>query len=80
MENHADGNNTQKVLEEFTIDPNPSQAIAFNCTPFDELQDRGVLPDDYSCTNATTSVASPIAVQKLWYYGVAFGAIAFGCI
>ncbi|KAH7015499.1 hypothetical protein EDB80DRAFT_889696 [Ilyonectria destructans] len=80
MENHADGNNTQKVLEEFTIDPNPFQAIAFNCTPFDELKSRGVLPDDYSCKNATTSVASPIAVQNLWYYGVAFGAIAFGCI
>jgi hypothetical protein len=78
MEYHANGNNSLKVLEEFTIVPNGNQATAFNCTPFDDLKSRGVLPSDYKCENVTTeSAASPLGLHGLWHYGAASAAIAF---
>ncbi|KPM45714.1 hypothetical protein AK830_g801 [Neonectria ditissima] len=78
LDNHADGNNSQKVLNEFTISPNPLQETAFNCTPFDELEDRGVLVDDYSCSNVTESAAAmTTADYGIWPFASALLAIAF---
>ncbi|KAH7149845.1 hypothetical protein B0J13DRAFT_594394 [Dactylonectria estremocensis] len=83
LENHKNGNNTQKVLEEFKLLRDQSIAPGLDCTPFDELHARGVLPDEYSCGNSTfytDSVASPIVARNVWHYGVAFAAIALGYI
>ncbi|KAH7160679.1 hypothetical protein EDB81DRAFT_866362 [Dactylonectria macrodidyma] len=83
LENHANGNDTQRVLEEFTISRNYNLPAGLNCTPFDMLQARGVLPDEYSCENYTfydDSVASSIMVQSMWRYGLALATIALGYI
>ncbi|KAH6898884.1 hypothetical protein B0T10DRAFT_578751 [Thelonectria olida] len=77
LDYHANGNNSLKVLKEFTISPNQNQETSFNCTPFDDLKSRGVLPSDYKCDNVTESAASPIGLHGLWHYGAASAAIAF---
>lgn len=77
MDYHANGNNSLRVLQEFTITPSSNQVTAFNCTPFDELRSRGVLPSNYNCNNVTESAASSSALPRGWHYGFASAAIAF---
>ncbi|KAI5466743.1 hypothetical protein BGZ63DRAFT_6764 [Mariannaea sp. PMI_226] len=77
LDYHANGNNTLKVLKEFSVIPNRVQKTAFNCTPFAELKERGVLAGTYQCSNVTASGASPNYLNGVWHYGIASVAIAF---
>ncbi|KAI0012197.1 hypothetical protein F4779DRAFT_626118 [Xylariaceae sp. FL0662B] len=59
---NANSTNATRVLDRFELVP--SQKSKFDCAPFDELRDRGVLPAIYACKSVPDNSASAPAVQK----------------
>ncbi|WAO95866.1 Hypothetical protein NCS54_01351200 [Fusarium falciforme] len=69
------GSNPPKVLDSFYLAQAPlqwSEPMGFNCTPFEELYNRSVLPENYRCENYD-SLSSASHVWMSWgFVGVAF--------
>ncbi|KAH6885182.1 hypothetical protein B0T10DRAFT_492149 [Thelonectria olida] len=60
--------NASKVLDHFGISPfwaEEENATDFDCTPFDALHNRSVLPKDYSCGSYKSSASS---TQVYWSF------------
>ncbi|EEU35631.1 uncharacterized protein NECHADRAFT_86840 [Fusarium vanettenii 77-13-4] len=68
------GSNPPKVLDYFHLAQAPAQysePMGFNCTPFEELYNKSVLPENYECLNYN-SLSSASHVWMSWgFVGVA---------
>ncbi|KPM36565.1 hypothetical protein AK830_g9983 [Neonectria ditissima] len=82
----ADSSDVPKVREYFALSPLSTRygnKAELNCTPFEELRKRGVLPEDYFCEDVTLqeeSVASLTAVHESVLLALGFLATALFCI
>ncbi|KPM41371.1 hypothetical protein AK830_g5191 [Neonectria ditissima] len=65
LQDRNSSKNASKVLDQFLVTPRwliEDNATDFNCTPFRELRDRSVLPEEYECTAYEVSSASATTV------------------
>lgn len=72
LQDRNSSKNASKVLDEFIVSPLwliKDNATDFNCTPFDELRNQSVLPEDYECGAYEVSAG---ATPVIW----SFAAIA----
>jgi hypothetical protein len=74
---YRNGSDAPKVLDSFDLEPSFDVSY-FDCTPFDELRNRSVLPKKYNCESieSPASMASPgwslaivaFVTSVLWFF------------